>query len=736
MPREQINIVKFDSGIISNPDQEDITNEAPVASLNIDPNSEDGKLRSVETSGAAYTANGTAIPDVRIGEFIQQGTQYDLIYHDASDNHISAVTNFHAAQASRTLSDLVTSNVSDETSIVVNNSEVHIGTGNGSANVPKWIGYVEYALFNGFTENDYFIFTGGTDDMTGDFSGLTDVGNVFFEIEITASGTPDVFRWRKNGGAWTSGVNITGSAQTLSDGVTITFGGTNTHAPGDKWYMAKYQVPSGLQTYNDKLSPPSTEIELVLTPSAGTGTKYFKTTKIYEWGVSYTYDGYQESPITVMGDDTPGADAEYYSVIFRVPNAVIQTTLSTRISTINLYRRETEDLSVDSYGLWKKVYSLDDDVWSVRTTVPEDLTITVTDRGLGARISTGDLVPLGTTYEEETGISSTLEDTIVNYALSCKGDGYLFVGKCYHPSIPDAEKYIFRSKGKRFSMFDWSKDFVILPAVPTAMAYYNSRLFVFTINKIYRINPFDLVPEDEYEGMGAKGQRAARLTPYGLYFANDNGAYVMEGQTVTELSMQIKNASSASGLSWGNTIAKTTGGTIFTDFIILYEANKKCVLFIGSINSTTDQTRVWAYHIPKRRWDYWNLGSIVVDANSGAFNGKDGEIYLSNASNLFELFAGASRENWEWISKEFNLNEPQLKKMWHYIDRDSSGSGTVIPTFGYEGSTPTTAITGTREIKVSGNWLTAKSLQVKIVGTSTDELDSLIITLRKLIGYR
>ena len=38
-----------------------------------------------------------------------------------------------------------------------------------------------------------------------------------FVIEIDASGTPDTFKWQKENGVLTSGVSITGSAQTLSD---------------------------------------------------------------------------------------------------------------------------------------------------------------------------------------------------------------------------------------------------------------------------------------------------------------------------------------------------------------------------------------------------------------------------------------------------------------------------------------------------------------------------------------
>jgi hypothetical protein len=74
----------------------------------------------------------------------------------------------------------------------------------------------------------------GLDDITigGAFTGADPAT---FEIEITAEGTPDVIRWRKDGGAWTSGVNLTGSAQALSDGVTFTAAATTGHTSGDVW---------------------------------------------------------------------------------------------------------------------------------------------------------------------------------------------------------------------------------------------------------------------------------------------------------------------------------------------------------------------------------------------------------------------------------------------------------------------------------------------------------------------
>ena len=83
------------------------------------------------------------------------------------------------------------------------------------------------------------VFTGtGLDDGTsgGTFSGSASKD---YLVEIDANGTPDTFRWSDDGGAsWTSGVAITGSAQVLSDGVTIEFVATTGHTVTDQWAIS------------------------------------------------------------------------------------------------------------------------------------------------------------------------------------------------------------------------------------------------------------------------------------------------------------------------------------------------------------------------------------------------------------------------------------------------------------------------------------------------------------------
>lgn len=83
-------------------------------------------------------------------------------------------------------------------------------------------------------------FTGaGINDMTmaGYYSGSTDKD---FEVEIDGTGTPDTFKWSNDGGSTyeATGVSITGAAQTLEDGITVTFGATTGHTSGNKWTFA------------------------------------------------------------------------------------------------------------------------------------------------------------------------------------------------------------------------------------------------------------------------------------------------------------------------------------------------------------------------------------------------------------------------------------------------------------------------------------------------------------------
>jgi hypothetical protein len=80
----------------------------------------------------------------------------------------------------------------------------------------------------------------GKNDLTWG-SGFNGAATSYFEVVIDGNGTPDTFKWRVNGGAWTETVGITGGAQTLSDTQTVTFASTTGHTVGDAWEIGNFK---------------------------------------------------------------------------------------------------------------------------------------------------------------------------------------------------------------------------------------------------------------------------------------------------------------------------------------------------------------------------------------------------------------------------------------------------------------------------------------------------------------
>jgi hypothetical protein len=79
------------------------------------------------------------------------------------------------------------------------------------------------------------IFTGvGLDDavFSGTFLGTT---NEIITVTIDSTGGTDTFEWFLNGVSQSTNVPITGSAQSLLTGISITFGATTGHTSGDSW---------------------------------------------------------------------------------------------------------------------------------------------------------------------------------------------------------------------------------------------------------------------------------------------------------------------------------------------------------------------------------------------------------------------------------------------------------------------------------------------------------------------
>jgi len=82
-------------------------------------------------------------------------------------------------------------------------------------------------------------FTGsGLNDASSGGTCTANTASLYEVVIDSAVASPDTFKWRKDGGSWTTGVSMTGSPQTLTDGVTITFKATDGHTLTDAWAIA------------------------------------------------------------------------------------------------------------------------------------------------------------------------------------------------------------------------------------------------------------------------------------------------------------------------------------------------------------------------------------------------------------------------------------------------------------------------------------------------------------------
>ncbi len=92
-----------------------------------------------------------------------------------------------------------------------------------------------------FSDGSSITFNGsGLNDLT--FSGAS---VLTYRVKIDATGTPDTFTWSDDGGSsWeATGVAITGSAQELNNGVTVTFAATTGHTATDYWDITTLVSP-------------------------------------------------------------------------------------------------------------------------------------------------------------------------------------------------------------------------------------------------------------------------------------------------------------------------------------------------------------------------------------------------------------------------------------------------------------------------------------------------------------
>jgi len=253
---------------------------------------------------------------------------------------------------------------------------------------------------------------------------------------------------------------------------------------------------------------------------------YFKDGEEYKYKIAYLYEGSYISPmgkgawtheVTILGSDPlDSADSLKVNLVISKPDPRVTHVLVYRKDPTSQYYAEALSIKLGRF------MPVDTSGLQIRCSVLDD----------------GDV--LGT-FSGDTGLSEIARRPIVYFEQSAVLGGRLYAVNLASPGNPheDMSHLICSSKPNNFHIFDWANEIAVLPNIPTAIAAFNGRIYVWDDVNTYRINPDTLFIEDTYEGVGCFGRNAFVVTEYGMCFADHNNIYLHDGSKPTSIGAPI-----------------------------------------------------------------------------------------------------------------------------------------------------------------------------------------------------
>ena len=375
----------------------------------------------------------------------------------------------------------------------------------------------------------------------------------------------------------------------------------------------------------------------------------FRENDVVEYTISYLYDGFQDSPLSAQtwvyrgtsADVTNGLDKDYeqITVTIKIPKSN-RLKISKRVTDIILWRRNNfyEDYRyVDQIDLSNLKQGLVDE--------NDNYIVKIIDKKSFE------------TYQNVTGISQTILETSLNYSISTQVNDYLFVTKAFHPSLKDNQNFIFRSKPGKFSIFDWSSDYIALPSNPIALASFAGKLYAFSNENMYKINPDQLFVESVLEGVGILNQNSVVVTDYGMFFCDANNMYHYDGSKAKPIGDTVIDNNS--NPEWSIGYKKAIKKALSKGFspLVEFDARNKCVYFIvqgyseGVSSYIKTKSRAYCYSFETGRFDYVEMPPVKTSCI-----GKNGDIILADGYQIWgNRLSTHKRKEWSWDSKVFDL---------------------------------------------------------------------------------
>lgn len=405
------------------------------------------------------------------------------------------------------------------------------------------------------------------------------------------------------------------------------------------------------------------------------------------YATSFTYDGYQESPLS----DWKRIDKDDFSQdSLNVTLQIFPSELSPRVSHVNLYRSDATGTVARPTEFFRLVQTVSiKSGWGAI-----DSNTSNPDWGNFYEKSVIDSGASYASYEARTGISQEIRYTLPHYGLSTKINNFLYIADCSHPDIEDASYYLFKSRPFNYDQFNWIRDSLILPEKPTALESFNGRVFVFSESNCYIVNPDGLYIEDTIEGVGCINQNLVKTSDVGLCVMDNNSVYLNVGQGFEDIGARIKSNYQYSTFFQSQTsinkLVQFSSSEYTGERVMAYDYYRKSfyIFFtteVESLGVTSYKCFTNVFTVPKARWDTWyryhGSGATTSLIVHGAVNGKKGEVFTSdNESGLVQPFDPHSdtRVNgFLWYSKKFTMGQSTVDKKFFEVGVVSEDGGQI-----------------------------------------------------------
>jgi len=382
-----------------------------------------------------------------------------------------------------------------------------------------------------------------------------------------------------------------------------------------------------------------------------TGSNGLFESQELDYKLTYTYDNYLESSLTKSTWSNTIANSAKVTI-------TIPKDISSRITHLNVYR----SIKNSKYTLVKSIKISEE--WSYDSSSDSQTTF-FTDNNT----SIAD-------YEVINDMSETILRPFVQFEIATMVNNILAVTDCYVPEIEEyLPNYIFFSKPGQSAKFDYTVDYTLLPQKVNCIKGFAGRLYAFSDNTTYRIDPNSFAIEDIYDGAGCINNDSIVVTEFGMFFASKTNIYKHDGANLTPIGDAILKSSRFP--DWSHSYhkgIKTTLNEGYTPRLLFDSKMQSVVVFLADVIWQEGTVgKAWAWNISRQRWDRWSSPYVKT-----AFQDISGSILISDGSQIYKYLENDKiSKAFEWRSKLFTMGADTQKKKIYKLKVTGAVNGTV-----------------------------------------------------------